>query len=287
MKPFFRIKIVIDSTKYDQAITLCNTLGMAGLEERAVGGTIALDIYFKDEAGADSAARPLRETLRPESLSIERVEPEDWNAKWRESMRSACLTRGYWVSPLWLPPPPTARHWIKIEPKMAFGTGHHETTRLAAAMIIRCKRQVAGKRVIDIGSGSGVLGFTAGICGAASCTGVEIDPDCAENMAENRANNAGKGRILFLIGTIDAFRPRPCFDVAVMNMLITESVPVLSPLANLLTPRAMLIWSGILGGEREEALSAASTAGFALAAEKQEREWWCGAFRLMGNHSKI
>ena len=104
-------------------------------------------------------------------------------------MKPALLANGFWVSPLWLTPPASAKYWIKIEPKMAFGTGHHETTRFTAVAIIACRRRINHSRILDIGTGSRVFCFTADACGASSCLGVEIDLQCCENLAEIRREN--------------------------------------------------------------------------------------------------
>ena len=108
---------------------------------------------------------------------------------------------------------------------MAFGTGHHETTRLAARAVVGEKRTFKNKRVLDIGSGSGVLCFVADRCGARACVGVELDACCRENMAENLRGNNPNGSINFIIGSIDAFKGTRCFSLIVMNMILTESSP--------------------------------------------------------------
>ncbi len=279
LKPSFRMVLSIPHELYELVIGQCCLLGMEGNEESTAGDRIVLTPYFGDEETARTAEGELRKIDGLEISSIEPVEQRDWLAKWRESMQPARLADGFWVSPTWLTPPDSAKHWIKIEPKMAFGTGHHETTRLAAAAIIDCAGSLPGRRLLDIGTGSGVLCFTADTCGAASCLGVEIDAQCRENLAENRRDNPAEGRVDFCIGSIDALGVRGCFDFVVMNMLITESAPLLTQVAGLLTPEGSLIWSGILVDEAKEAVDRAGTAGFSLADERCENEWWCGVFK--------
>ena len=254
---------------------------MLGCEELNSTEGFQVKVYFKDELSAQQAVIKLNETGQAINISIEKIEPQDWNAKWRESMKPARLAAGWWVSPLWLPPPKSAKHWIKIEPKMAFGTGHHETTQLAARAVIARKRRVNNGRVLDIGTGSGVLCFVAGLCGARSCLGVEIDANCRENLAENYRLNRPAGRIEFIIGSLYGLEGRDLFDLAVMNMILTEASPLLDTVAALLKPDGFLIWSGILIDEFQKAVTLAKKSGFAFKSEKRENEWWCGTFRTV------
>jgi len=263
--------------------------GMGGCVEGAVsGGRVALTFYFEREEQAVSAATAFGEMLSIDIPAIGYVDDkQDWNAKWRESMEPAQIAAGVWVSPTWLEPSKEGRKvWIKIEPKMAFGTGHHETTRLAAKALIEGGGAVAGKSVIDIGTGSGVLCFVADYLGAKRAVGVEIDGDCRENLAENLRDNPPHtgGNVAFVIGTLDAIRidKDRCFDVVIMNMLLTESSPLLGQIIPIIKKDTALIWSGILVDESKEAVSAAGRFGFGLSSAIIENEWWCGTFTRLG-----
>jgi len=259
--------------------------GMGGCVEGAgSGGLVSLTFYFEREEQAASAATAFAETLSIDTPAVGYVDDkQDWNAKWRESMEPAQIAAGVWVSPAWLEPPKEGRAaWIKIEPKMAFGTGHHETTRLAAKALIEGGDSVVNKSVIDIGTGSGILCFAADYLGAKRAVGVEIDGDCRENLAENLRDNPPRtgGNVAFIIGTPDSIRVNNdrCFDAVIMNMLLTESAPLLGQIVRIIKKDAALIWSGILVDESEEAVNAASGFGFKLSSALIENEWWCGTF---------
>jgi ribosomal protein L11 methyltransferase len=255
-----------------------------GCVEEPLGNRIKLIFYFAGKDNAANAAASLAEMLSVDDAVIEFVDDkQDWNAKWRESMEPAEIAEGVWVSPAWLEPPVEGRKvWIKIEPKMAFGTGHHETTRLAAKMLIKRKKDVSGKNVLDIGTGSGILCFVADYVNAKSALGIEIDEDCRENLEENLRDNPPRqgGGIEFFIGTLDAANigAAPKFDVVIMNMLSTESTPLLPQIRAITNKNALLIWSGILVGEKDEVIAAAKNFGFKIDDQQTENEWWCGAF---------
>jgi len=262
--------------------------GMGGCVEGAQrNGRIGLTFYFELEEQANEAAAAFVEMLSVNTPKVEYVnDKQDWNAKWRESMEPAQIANGVWVSPTWLEPPEEGRKaWIKIEPKMAFGTGHHETTRLAAQALINNGSSITNKSILDIGTGSGVLCFVADYLGAKRSIGVEIDGDCRENLAENLRDNPPNpdSSVSFIIGTLDSIRINNIstdkyFDVVIMNMLITESAPLLTQITPIIKKDSLLIWSGILTDESEEAISTAANFGFKISSTIVENEWWCGTF---------
>ena len=255
---------------------------MGGCVEEQSGSNVKFIFYFQNEDDAKAAAKSFTEILSINS-TIEFVENQDWNAKWKESMEPAQIADGIWVSPKWLEPPSKGRSaWIKIEPKMAFGTGHHETTRLAAQEIITRKNEINKKSVLDIGTGSGILCFTANLAGAALSLGVEIDSCCLENLAENLRDNppSHESKVNFLIGSLSSLKANAAFDVVIMNMLYIESVPLLGQVKSLLKKNALLIWSGILAEEQNDVIKEAQNFGFKLDNSRIENEWWCGSFYL-------
>ena len=106
-------------------------LDMLGCEEEAIGkDKIRLKCYFKDSRALHSAEFSLMDICPSIPLSISIIADQDWNATWKKNMKPVEVAPGIWVSPAWLKPEMKPKDkWIQIEPKMAFGTGHHETTR--------------------------------------------------------------------------------------------------------------------------------------------------------------
>ncbi|MBN1759349.1 MAG: 50S ribosomal protein L11 methyltransferase [Chitinispirillaceae bacterium] len=280
----FRVRGVIPAGEFELAVARWYAYGMAGCEESAIDKeTTAVAVYFSDGKIARRVAGELRHIAAGREVVCEPVVNEDWNARWRETMQPARLADHWWVSPVWLEPPlKPGDHWIKIEPKMAFGTGHHETTRLAAREIIGRGTRLEGNAVLDVGTGSGVLCFTAAMLGARLCIGVEIDADCRENLAENLRENGCDTRCSFVIGSLDALCGRQRFGVVIMNMIHTESAPLLGRCRELIAADGVLVWSGILCDEFERAVQTAEEAGFIPDGQTRENEWWCGRFRPAG-----
>jgi ribosomal protein L11 methyltransferase len=287
VREYYRVCGRLPAKEYELAIARWYARGMAGCEETAADDSaVAVTVYFNDKVSAERTAAELRQFASGGEVIFEPVVNEDWNARWRASMQPAQLAAGWWVSPVWLEPAlEPGDRWIKIEPKMAFGTGHHETTRLAAQAIVALEPVVRGAALLDIGTGSGVLCFVAAMLGAARCTGIEIDPDCRENLSENLQGNSGVRQCSFVIGSLESVTPAARFDVMVMNMIHTESAPLLEKCSGHLAPGGTLIWSGILHDEYDRAVAAAGEFGFVLESPTRENEWWCGRFVRDGSRN--
>jgi ribosomal protein L11 methyltransferase len=256
-------------------------LGMLGCEEEAAGDKIRLKCYFPDSASLHAAEFHLMDQNPGQPIAITVVPDEDWNAKWKKSMKPVEVVPGTWVSPAWLRPPLSpGQRWIKIEPKMAFGTGHHETTRLACkALSGLAGRTALGPRVLDIGTGSGILCFVSECLGFSLALGIDIDPVCSSNLSENRRKNSLKSRACFAIGSIDMIKAISLFDVVVMNMISSEGLPLVDRVFSHLSPGGFFIWSGLLLEEKNVIRKKAEEKNFILASDSRENEWWCAVFR--------
>ncbi len=280
MKSSHRLSIAVSPDEKEHALALLWELGTLGMSEQEEGETTRLEAYFSDRANAQAAMKLFADKEVGTDISLSENEERDWMAKWRESMRPAYLGDGIWVSPAWcVPRGENVRCWIKIEPKMTFGTGHHESTRLAASALIRCLYwRSARAGVLDVGTGSGVLCFAALSCGAKFCVGLDVDGACLPNIAENRTGNGGIGSARFFVGTVDALAAGARFHVVAMNIAYNLSAPLLPDISRLCVPDGDFIWSGLLGSDRGEALKAARANDFRLSAEIEDGEWWCGIF---------
>ncbi len=276
MSDAVRFTAVVDTAIGEEFLGMCYGEGMIGCEEKEIGNTTEYVCYFEDDATCKLVADMVRD-MTISTGDNELIEDRDWNAKWRETIEPVKVTDTIWCSPEWLTPPlAEGEHWIKIEPRMAFGTGHHETTRLCSQLIARDR----GNRtsLLDIGTGSGILCFVAEFHGYERMTGVELDQDCEINLEENLAANRKDAHIDFLIGTTDDLDKEETFDTVVMNMIRSESAPLLNECRNRLTENGLLIWSGLLTTERELCISLAKEAGFTMVDELAEGEWWSAHF---------
>jgi ribosomal protein L11 methyltransferase len=157
---------------------------------------------------------------------------------------------------------------IVIPASMAFGTGHHATTRLCLAALQEIG--VTGKSVLDVGTGSGVLAIAAERLGAARAIGIDSDPDAVESARSNLACNPGIARVSFELADL-ASTSLAQADVVTANLtgaLLARSAPLLLAATR---PGGSLVLSGLMRHERDDVCAAFGAA--AVVWERREEEW--------------
>ena len=274
MAQFYSFDALVEPQEIENLLAECITENFVGFSETETNGKININVCYDDKDCASSVQKTLLQNYNVSQ--VKEIENRDWNEEWKKTISPVKITEKIWVSPKWLEPKMlNGESWIKIEPKMAFGTGHHETTRIAAKLV----EQTAGaKTLLDIGTGSGVLAFAAQIVGYKSITGLEIDEDCEENLAQNLEDNRANSDIRFIIGSIEKIKNSAKFDTVVMNMISSQSIPLLKDVCRVLEKNGALLWSGILMQEKEKIVEEAKKIGFELQTEIVENEWWGAKF---------
>jgi ribosomal protein L11 methylase PrmA len=209
----------------------CGATGIEEVEEKpelsqngepVAPATALLKSFFGTRAEMESAKA--RFGNRKEISSGEE-KVEDWDRSWRDRQTPVDVTPSLVVMPPWVASPPDGRHVIRLEAKMAFGTGSHESTRIAATLLERVA--VKGASVLDIGTGTGILALYAAQLGASSVLALDIDPVVGPCLNENLILNPPPASCRFrtLIGEIDALDSEARFGVVICNMIRTELWP--------------------------------------------------------------
>lgn len=222
------------------------------------------------------AREQLERWLRMHGLSErfgERIVPEEnWNARWEETIRPLAVGR-FLIRPTWASTPPehADKVLLEIDPKMSFGTGYHESTRLVLRFLPALV--LGGERVLDAGTGTGVLAIAALKLGAESAVGFDIDPWAQVNAVENALLNGVGESFEVREGSLDTV-PEDGFDLVLANINRNALLDMLPGLAAKLADGGRLVLAGLLQTDREAMREAIRGAGVALYDEATEGEWW-------------
>jgi ribosomal protein L11 methyltransferase len=177
-------------------------------------------VFFPAADIRDDAERALIARFPQLRIARDDVPDEDWAARSQQSLKSVRAGR-FIVAPPWdVPLAPGDATVVIIEPSRGFGTGHHASTRLCLRAMSEI--DVGGKRVLDVGTGSGVLAMAAFVRGARDVVAVDVDPDAIDSARESARLNPRIGRIHWMVGDFrdrgwDALSGGP-FDFVLANL---------------------------------------------------------------------
>jgi ribosomal protein L11 methyltransferase len=244
------------------------------VEEREDGTLVS---FAQDEPAATALIAALAAAEgAPVDAERRPLEPVDWSVRWRDGLGSRTIGR-LTVMPSWIAEaggPDTAA--VVLDPENAFGSGEHGSTRAALVLLERHLRP--GDRVLDLGSGSGILTIAAAKLGAARAVGIENDPEANLVALRNAERNAVGGQVEFLEGdAADLTRLLGPADLVLSNILRTVNVTLLPAIGAALRPGGLGIFSGMEPAESDLFLPELTAAGFALRDDVEDAGWWAVA----------
>ncbi|HAF47403.1 MAG: 50S ribosomal protein L11 methyltransferase [Flavobacteriales bacterium] len=143
---------------------------------------------LKDRFSSESVVETLQWNGVDISCSLQEIEQVNWNAEWEKNFDPIDVDGRVYIYAPFHTPKQGYEHLILIEPKMSFGTGHHQTTQMMIQWTLELPTE--GLRVLDMGCGTGILGILAGMRGASHIDGIDIDTWCVENTLENTERNS-------------------------------------------------------------------------------------------------
>ena len=277
MKDLLQIKVAVPATLVDEVtMHLTEYTPHGWQEEEHPDGTVVFTVYLEDTTIAEGVAQGL--TSRWPEMRIERdsVENKEWALAWREFFTPVDAGGVFTVLPPWLADEvPEDRIPIIIEPKTAFGTGHHGTTALclsAVAGLSSAGTIKAGMTFLDLGTGSGILGLGCCLLGLTG-TGLDIDPLAVENAVENKAlNNVGDAFTL-AVGSLDVLEAGKTFDVVLANILAGPLKVMAEKLIARVRPGGRLVLSGILTEQADSVVDVYTGLGLPAPRRKDAGEW--------------
>lgn len=234
-------------------------------------------VHFSSPAARDRAARVIANALGPCGLGLRALDVEDegWVERSQAQLKAVRVDRVI-VAPPWDVPPGPDAVVVVIRPSRGFGTGHHASTRLCLQALQRF--DLAGRSVVDVGGGSGVLAIAAVKLGAARAVAIDCDSDAVANARENVELNGVADRAVLHVADlaeIERLRLAPA-DVVLANLAAAVLERHAGTLCRLTAPGGALIVSGVL---RDQAAGVAAAfrrdprAGLTVADIDGEEDW--------------
>ena len=244
------------------------------LEDR-FSGLSRIKCYLCDDEDGQAVLARIRAAYGEVETAV--MEDSDWENNWREFYKPIEIGERLTVVPEWESIPENGRTALRLDPGLIFGTGSHATTRMCLASLE--KYAGAGKKVLDLGCGSGILGIGALVLGSESCVGCDIDPKAPDVAMDNAAlNGIGEDKFKVYAGDIiaDASLRRMLgtgYDIVLANIVSDVIIPLSAHVRGFMKEGAVFITSGIIDGREDEVANALTANGLKITAHLHEEEW--------------
>ncbi len=203
---------------------------------------------------------------------------QNWNAEWEKNFQALLLADGQVsVRAPFHPKPETATYDVVIMPRMSFGTGHHNTTALMLETQLTLPQD--GKRVLDMGCGTGILAIFAVLRGASEVIAIDTEPWTVENARDNAAENHVADRITAHLGDAELLKNEAPFDVVLANInrnVLLEDIPAY---VRVLKAGGPLALSGFYEEDLPQIQAAAEAAGLVYETHRVRESWTAAVFR--------
>ncbi len=252
----------------DAVLGLLSLHGPLGFEQEGRD----LVAFFREAETARGASSRLRARGIRHALTTDIPEGDPLEA-FRAASRAFIVGRRLWIDPG--DPadvePPNGRIALRLPASRAFGTGAHESTRLA--LLALEEEELAGRSVLDVGTGSGVLALAAAAFGARSAIGLDTDAEAVFVARENVRRHAFGSRVHLYAGPLAA--ATGAFDLVLANMLAEEILPEAGRILARAGRTGRVILSGVTREREPDVLARMRTGRWKLAGRRTEKEWAC------------
>ncbi len=240
-----------------------------------------ISIYYNEDEREEAVS--LKEDLLKQiegiTVNFEEVRDEEWKDKWKESYKTQRISREFVVKPSWEDVDinefnPTSK-LIEIDPGMAFGTGAHETTSMCVELLekYRCK----GKRILDVGTGTGILAIAASLLEASKVMAIDIDEDAVKIAKENIKTNNVENLVEVVAGDLTKGITFEA-DIVVANLISSLIITLSDSIKLCMKEKACFIVSGILIEQKEKTILDLKQRGFEVDHILEKNEWCAISF---------
>ena len=240
-------------------------------------GISRLKLYINDDEEGSALLKSVL-AMWPDAETSS-VQDSDWENNWKEFYKPIEIGKRLVVVPQWEDIPSDGRVPLILDPGLIFGTGSHATTRMCLEAIEQA--DMAGKKVLDLGCGSGILGIGALVLGAESNRGVDIDPKAPDVAMANAAlNSIGEDKMKVYAGDITADRALinnlgTGYDIVLANIVADVILSITPHVRKFMAEDARYICSGIIDGREKEVEACLIRNGFNIISHIHEEEWNC------------
>lgn len=264
---YIALTIQADTEIQQGLMAWLSTVGFEAFEEE----TDELKAYIPQTQYDQAATKSILDTMKIDSDAFisTLIKARNWNADWEAAYESVEIDSFCQIVPSFHEPKANFTHTILLDPKMSFGTGHHETTRL---MVRQMKNmEFAGKTVLDMGCGTGVLGILALKLNADAVLGIDIDAWSAENGMENAQRNGVDMPIV--LGDVRAIPADMQYDIILANINRNVLLQDVAAYSKALKPGGKLLASGFLTQDLDRIVQTFAEEGLQSGQLIQENNW--------------
>ncbi|PJJ84229.1 50S ribosomal protein L11 methyltransferase [Mucilaginibacter auburnensis] len=263
-----------DGYRRDLLINALGDMGFDTFEETENGFNAYIPVDNFNEEQLIAILNPFYDEF-PLSYTVKLIEQQNWNEVWESNFEPISIGDEIYVRATFHQPRPEFKYEIVIDPKMAFGTGHHQTTAMVLQFIL--ENDFAGKNVLDMGCGTGILAIMAAKLNAKHVTAIDYDPICYESTLENAALNA-VNNITALCGSKEVI-PDEQYDTILANINRNILLDQMERYAEVLKPGGEIYFSGFYETPDLEIITkAAGQYGLKYIAHKKDKDWVAAKF---------
>lgn len=249
-------------------------------------------LYIENDASAPEKLALLRTSLREWKeanpgknlgtleVTLDNLQEEDWENNWKQYYQPIPIGEKLIIVPEWIKLDDlNGRIPVLLDPGMIFGTGSHASTQMCLRALEKAVK--GGERVVDLGSGSGILSIAALLLGAETATGVDIDPKAEDIARENASlNDLTAPRFNAVTGNVIGDRAmmeklsQGGYDIVLANIVADVIIPLSVVVPNFLREDALFICSGIIHNRHDDVVEAIEKAGLQVIEEEMQDDWY-------------
>ena len=268
--------IRIEPFSEEMAEIVMAEVGDLGFDSFTVEDPCLNAFIAKDSFSAANLKTVLSAFSSPEfhvTFTTEYIREQNWNAVWESDFEPVVVEGEVTVRATYHKDLPKTKYNIVIDPKMSFGSGHHQTTCLMISSLLSHRRQLKGRDLLDMGCGTGILSIAAAKMGAGvPVHAVDIDPVCVRSAKDNARRNRVAHKIITLCGDASVLQAGR-YDFLLANINRNILVEDMSTYARALRPGGIIFMSGFYTGDIPIIADAAARQGLEMVSSEEKDDW--------------